>query len=256
MVLTVKMALIVAVGVFLASFMDAIAGGGGIISVPTYLLAGVPMHMALGTNKVSSGIGTAVSTARFIKNGYIDWKLGIPSVALALVGSFVGTSIQLMIDEVYLQYLLLIVLPVVAFVVLRQRQLPEERGQIEPKAQMAIVCVSTFFIGAYDGFYGPGSGTFFLLVFCNLAKMDVRTASGNVKLVNLASNIGALITSLMSGKVFIVLGLIGTVTSFAGHFLGAGLAIKNGSKIVKPTVIIVLILLAAKVVQGLITGTN
>ena len=72
MVLTVKMALIVAVGVFLASFMDAIAGGGGIISVPTYLLAGVPMHMALGTNKVSSGIGTAVSTARFIKNGYID----------------------------------------------------------------------------------------------------------------------------------------------------------------------------------------
>lgn len=256
MVLTVKMALIVAVGVFLASFMDAIAGGGGIISVPTYLLAGVPMHMALGTNKVSSGIGTAVSTARFIKNGYIDWKLGIPSVALALVGSFVGTSIQLMIDEVYLQYLLLIVLPVVAFVVLRQRQLPEERGQIEPKAQMAIVCVSTFFIGAYDGFYGPGSGTFFLLVFCNLAKMDVRTASGNVKLVNLASNIGALITSLMSGKVFIVLGLIGTVTSFAGHFLGAGLAIKNGSKIVKPTVIVVLILLAVKVVQGLITGSN
>lgn len=256
MVLTVKMALIVAVGVFLASFMDAIAGGGGIISVPTYLLAGVPMHMALGTNKVSSGIGTAVSTARFIKNGYIDWKLGIPSVALALVGSFAGTSIQLMIDEVYLQYLLLIVLPVVAFVVLRQRQLPEERGQIEPKAQMAIVCVSTFFIGAYDGFYGPGSGTFFLLVFCNLAKMDVRTASGNVKLVNLASNIGALITSLMSGKVFIVLGLIGTVTSFAGHFLGAGLAIKNGSKIVKPTVIVVLILLAVKVVQGLITGSN
>lgn len=256
MVLTVKMALIVAVGVFLASFMDAIAGGGGIISVPTYLLAGVPMHMALGTNKVSSGIGTAVSTARFIKNGYIDWKLGIPSVALALVGSFVGTSIQLMIDEVYLQYLLLIVLPVVAFVVLRQRQLPEERGQIEPKAQMAIVCVSTFFIGAYDGFYGPGSGTFFLLVFCNLAKMDVRTASGNVKLVNLASNMGALITSLMGGKVFIVLGLIGTVTSFAGHFLGAGLAIKNGSKIVKPTVIIVLILLAVKVVQGLITGSN
>ena len=256
MVLTVKMALIVAVGVFLASFMDAIAGGGGIISVPTYLLAGVPMHMALGTNKVSSGIGTAVSTARFIKNGYIDWKLGIPSVALALVGSFVGTSIQLMIDEVYLKYLLLIVLPVVAFVVLRQRQLPEERGQIEPKAQMAIVCVSTFFIGAYDGFYGPGSGTFFLLVFCNLAKMDVRTASGNVKLVNLASNMGALITSLMGGKVFIVLGLIGTVTSFAGHFLGAGLAIKNGSKIVKPTVIIVLILLAVKVVQGLITGSN
>ena len=253
MVLTVKMALIVAVGVFLASFMDAIAGGGGIISVPTYLLAGVPMHMALGTNKVSSGIGTAVSTARFIKNGYIDWKLGIPSVALALVGSFVGTSIQLMIDEVYLQYLLLIVLPVVAFVVLRQRQFPEERGEIDRRKQCAIVWLASFVVGAYDGFYGPGTGTFLLLIFCNLAKMDVRTAGGNVKLVNLSSNIGAFVTSLRSGQVFLVLGLIGAVTSIAGHYVGSGLAIKNGSKIVRPTVVIVLILLAVKVVYELIT---
>ena len=253
MVLTVKMALIVAVGVFLASFMDAIAGGGGIISVPTYLLAGVPMHMALGTNKVSSGIGTAVSTARFIKNGYIDWKLGIPSVALALVGSFVGTSIQLMIDEVYLQYLLLIVLPVVALVVLRQRQFPEERGEIDRRKQCAIVWLASFVVGAYDGFYGPGTGTFLLLIYCNLAKMDVRTAGGNVKLVNLSSNIGAFVTSLRSGQVFLVLGLIGAVTSIAGHYVGSGLAIKNGSKIVRPTVVIVLILLAVKVVYELIT---
>ena len=253
MVLTVKMALIVAVGVFLASFMDAIAGGGGIISVPTYLLACVPMHMALGTNKVSSGIGTAVSTARFIKNGYIDWKLGIPSVALALVGSFVGTSIQLMIDEVYLQYLLLIVLPVVAFVVLRQRQLPEERGEIDRRKQCTIVWLASFVVGAYDGFYGPGTGTFLLLIYCNLAKMDVRTAGGNVKLVNLSSNIGAFVTSLRSGQVFLVLGLIGAVTSIAGHYVGSGLAIKNGSKIVRPTVVIVLILLAVKVVCELIT---
>ncbi len=253
MVLTVKMALIVAGGVFLASFMDAIAGGGGIISVPTYLLAGVPMHMALGTNKVSSGIGTAVSTARFIKNGYIDWKLGIPSVALALVGSFVGTSIQLMIDEVYLQYLLLIVLPVVAFVVLRQRQFPEERGEIDRRKQCAIVWLASFVVGAYDGFYGPGTGTFLLLIYCNLAKMDVRTAGGNVKLVNLSSNIGAFVTSLRSGQVFLVLGLIGAVTSIAGHYVGSGLAIKNGSKIVRPTVVIVLILLAVKVVYELIT---
>ena len=132
--------------------------------------------------------------------------------------------------------------------------LPEQRGDIEPKKQMAIVYLASLVVGAYDGFYGPGTGTFLLLIFCNLAKLDVRTAGGNVKLVNLASNIGALVTSLMSGKVFLVLGLIGTVTSFLGHFLGAGLAIKNGSKIVKPAVILVLVLLAAKVIQGLIAG--
>ena len=109
-------------------------------------------------------------------------------------------------------------------------------------------------IGAYDGFYGPGTGTFLLLIFCNLGKLDVRTAGGNVKLVNLSSNIASLLTSLLSGKVFLVLGLIGTVSSILGHFIGAGLAIKNGSKIVKPAIILVLVLLAAKVVQGLIAG--
>ena len=84
--LTLQMALIVAVGVFLASFTDAIAGGGGIISVPTYLIAGLPAHYALGTNKLSAGLGTIASTGRFIKNGYVDWKLGVPSIVLALIG--------------------------------------------------------------------------------------------------------------------------------------------------------------------------
>ena len=253
--LTWQMALIVAVGVFLASFMDAIAGGGGIISIPTYLIAGLPAHMALGTNKVSAGIGTIASAARFVKNGYVDWVLALPSVGLALIGSHFGTSLQLMIPEVYLQYLLLLVLPVVAFVVLRQRTFPETAGKISRRRQTLIVLLASFIVGAYDGFYGPGTGTFLLLIYCNLAKMDVRTAGGNVKLVNFASNVGAFVTSLRSGQVFLALGLIGAVTSLLGHFLGAGLAIKNGSKIVKPTVIIVLLLLAVKVVQQLVTGS-
>ena len=126
--LTLRMALIVAVGVFLASFTDAIAGGGGIISVPTYLLAGLPAHYALGTNKLSAGLGTIASTGRFIKNGFVDWRLGVPSIVLAFIGSHFGTKLQLMMEEKYLQYLLLVVLPVVAFVVLRQRELPEQRG--------------------------------------------------------------------------------------------------------------------------------
>lgn len=253
MELTWQMAVIVAVGVFLASFMDAIAGGGGLISVPTYLLTGLPAHMALGTNKFSAAIGTMASTGRYIRNGYVDWRLALPSVALALIGSYFGTSLQLRVDEVYLQYMLLVVLPVVAFVVLRQRQLPEEKGEISPNVQMSVVCAASLVIGAYDGFYGPGTGTFLLLIFCNLAKMDVRTANGNAKAVNLASNIGSCITSLINGQVFLLLGLIGTVSSFAGHWLGSGMAIKNGSKIVKPAVIVVLMLLVAKVVQEFIS---
>ena len=251
MELSVRMVLIVVVGVFLASFTDGVAGGGGIISVPTYFLAGLPAHLALGTNKLSSCIGTSVSAARFIKGGYVDWKLGVPSILLALYGAHLGTRLQLALDERYLKWLLLAVLPVVAVEVLRQKRLPEERGEIAPGKQAAIVLAAALIVGAYDGFYGPGTGTFLILIFCQLGRMDLRTASGNVKLVNLASNIGALATSLLNGKVFLVLGLIGAVASVAGHYIGAGLAIKDGSKIVRPIILLVLILLAVKVISEL-----
>ena len=251
MQLTVQMVLIAVVGVFLAAFVDGIAGGGGIISVPAYLLAGLPPHLTLGTNKLSSCIGTAVSTGRYIKGGFIDWKLGIPAVLLALLGAHVGTRLQLIVDENWLKWMLLIVLPLVAFAVLRDKRRPEEPGEIAPRRQMLIVWAAALLIGCYDGFYGPGTGTFLLLIFCRLGRMDLRTASGNVKLVNLASNIGALVTSLLSGKVFLALGLIAAAVSMLGHFLGSGLAIKDGSKIIRPIILLVLALLAVKIVSEL-----
>ena len=252
MPLSAKMLLIVVVGVFLAAVVDGIAGGGGLISVPAYFLAGLPPHLALGTNKLSSCIGTAVSTGRYIRGGYVDWKLGVPSIALALLGAHFGTRLQLALDERYLKWLLLVVLPIVAIVVLRQKKLPEERGELASKKRAAIVWTASLIVGAYDGFYGPGTGTFLILIFCTLGKLDVRTASGNVKLVNLSSNIGALATSLLHGKVFLALGLIGAVASVAGHWLGSGLAIKDGSKIVRPAILVVLVLLAIKVLTDIL----
>lgn len=242
---------LVCLGVFCASFMDAIGGGGGIISLPCYLLAGVPVHFALGTNKLSSCIGTVASTVRYVKNGCVDWLLGIPSIVLALLGAHVGTRLQLMVDEKYLKFVLLIVLPVIAVILLRKKELPETRKAINEWYRRAIVWGFSLVIGTYDGFYGPGTGTFLLLVFCYLAKIDVRTASGNVKLVNLSSNIGALVTSLTAGKVLVPIGLTAAVFAIAGQYIGAGLALKNGSKIVRPVILVVLILLAGKVLLEL-----
>ena len=241
--------LLICVGVFLASFMDAIAGGGGIISVPTYLIAftGLPTYYALGTNKLSAGIGTIFSTARFIKNGYVNWRLFAPSIVLALLGSMGGTWLQLHTPDKVLKYLLLLVLPVVAFITLRNREWPDEPGEIDFKKQAMIVWAGALVIGAYDGYYGPGTGTFLMLIFIRLAKLDTRHAAGGVKVINLASNLGSLFTALTAGYVYIGVGLISAVASIAGHYLGAGLAIKNGSKIVKPTVILVLLLLMVKV---------
>ena len=238
---------VICLGVFCASFMDAIGGGGGIISVPCYLLAGIPVHYTLGTNKLSACIGTVASTIRYVKNGCVDWLLAGPSVVLALVGAHFGTSLQLTVDERYLKYLLLAVLPVIALILLKKKQLPEERRPMNEWLRRGYMWGLSLVVGAYDGFYGPGTGTFLLLGFCYLAKMDVRTASGNVKLVNLASNIGAVSTSLAAGKVLVPLGLLAAVFSAAGQYLGAGLALKNGSKIVRPVILVVLTLLAGKV---------
>lgn len=244
---------LICIGVFIASFVDAIGGGGGLISLPVYLLAGLPYHNALGTNKMSSCIGTAASTLRYIKNGYVNWPLAAGSIALSVGGAYIGTSLQLHVDERYLQYTLLIVLPIVAAVMLlRKSQLPETPGNIKPGIRMAIVWGASLVIGLYDGFYGPGAGTFLLLVFCYLAKMDVRTASGNVKVANLASNVGSLVTSLVAGTVVVPMGLIAAVFSIAGHYLGAGMNLKNGTKVVRPVMLIVLALLAVKVVTDMI----
>ena len=241
--------LLICAGVFLAGFMDAIAGGGGIISVPTYLIAftGLPTYYALGTNKLSSAIGTVFSTARYIKNGLVNWKLFTPAIVLALLGSMGGTWLQHHTPDVVLKYLLLLVLPVVAFVTLRTREWPDEPGEIDPKKQALIVWTASFVIGAYDGYYGPGTGTFLMLIFIRLAKLDTRHAGGGMKVINLASNLGSLFTALTAGYVCVGVGLIAAVASIAGHYIGAGLAIKNGSRIVRPTVILVLILLTIKV---------
>ncbi len=241
------MVFLICFGVFCASFMDAIGGGGGIISLPTYLLAGLPMHQALGTNKLSSCIGTVASTLRYIKNGYVDWLLAIPSIGLALAGAHFGTKLHLATDEKYLKLVLLFVLPIIAVILLRKKDLPEERKPLNETLRKAIVWTSSLIFGMYDGFYGPGTGTFLLLSFCYLAKVDVRTASGNVKVVNLSSNVGALFTSLVAGKVLIPLGLVAAVFSCTGQYLGAGLALKNGSKIVRPFILLVIVLLVGKV---------
>lgn len=238
---------VICLGVFCASFMDAIGGGGGIISVPCYLLAGIPVHYTLGTNKLSACIGTVASTIRYVKNGCVDWLLAAPSIVLAMMGAHLGTRLQLSVDERYLKLLLLVVLPVIAVVLLKKKDLPEERKPMQEWLRRGITWGYSLAVGVYDGFYGPGTGTFLLLGFCYLAKIDVRTASGNVKLVNLSSNIGALATSLAAGKVLVPLGLLAAVFAVTGQYLGAGLALKNGSKIVRPVILVVLALLAGKV---------
>ncbi len=247
------MFLIVCPAVFLASFIDAIAGGGGLISLPAYLLAGVPVHFAIATNKLSSSTGTAFSTARLVKNRFADTRIAVPSMVAALIGSVIGANIALHTSERVLQIVLIILLPLIAAYVLTKKNLePKHPFSLKRSTEYTIIVISSFIIGIYDGFYGPGTGTFLLLAFTGLARMDLRTASGNMKIVNLSSNIAALVTFILAGKIVWPLGLAASAFSIAGHYIGAGYVMKDGTKIVRPIIVIVLVLLFIKIISGLI----
>ena len=235
---------------FLAGLVDAIAGGGGLISLPAFVIAGLPSHCAIATNKLSSCIGTTVSTARYCKNGFFDKIIAIPTIVLALIGSTIGAHLVLLIDDKYLRHIMLVILPLVAITVFLHRTEKDGDPNFPIKRRIIIACSAALVIGMYDGFYGPGTGTFLLLALTGLAKMDIRMASGNVKLINLSSNIAALTTFLFSGNVNVVLGLAGALFCLGGHYVGSGMVISGGNKIVKPIIILVLALLFIKVIFG------
>ena len=244
--------LIVCPMVFLAGFVDAIAGGGGLISLPAYLLAGVPMHQAIATNKLSSATGTTISTIRYCRNTKVDWSIAGPAIVLSLIGSSIGAKLTMMMPESVLKIVLLVVLPVTAVFVFRKNALVEKQsGSVSHRRMLMITWIAALAIGCYDGFYGPGTGTFLLLVMVGLAKMDMMQAAANTKLINLASNISALVAFLIGGKVVLTLGLAASVFSIAGHYTGSSMVMKNGTKIVKPIILVVLVLLFLKVIFDL-----
>lgn len=252
MELTLQSFLIVCPLVFLASFIDAIAGGGGLISLPAYLLAGVPVHNAIATNKLSSASGTVISTVRLCKNRFVDWGLALPCISMAIVGSYIGANIALIASDKILKAMLIPVLPIVAFYVLKKKDTDENEDiSISRKKQWILCAVCSLVVGCYDGFYGPGTGTFLLLCYTGFAKMKISTASGNMKLANLSSNISAVVVFLLEGKVIIPLGLAAALFSIAGHYFGSGMVMKNGSRIVRPVILLVLGLLFIKIISDI-----
>lgn len=242
--------------VFLAGFVDAIAGGGGLISLPAYLIAGVPTHLAIGTNKLSSTLGTAISTGRYLKNGYLKGrllKLTAFAVAVSFLGASLGSKLSLLASDQALGRLMVVVLPVAAFYVLRNRDLGEEqpREPLPTSRLYATVLLAALLIGMYDGFYGPGTGTFLLLIFTGPGRLPVREAATLTKVLNLTSNVAALTTFLLHGTLVYPLGLTAALFSIAGHYCGSGLVVRNGRKIVRPVILVVLAILFVKILSGM-----
>lgn len=246
--------LIICPAVFVAGFIDAIAGGGGLITLPAYLIIGLPSYNAIATNKLSSAMGTVVSTGEFIKDGYVNWKTAVFCAICSLCGSLIGSNLALLVPENIFKIVMIVLLPFIAFYVLKNKKFESNKEPFSPGKTLIICLICAFVVGFYDGFYGPGTGTFLLILLTGFARISLKEAAGNTKIMNLTSNVTALVVFIINGKVIWPLGLVAGVFSIAGHFLGAKVFVKNGTKIARPIVIGVLTVLFIKIIYELITG--
>lgn len=239
---------------FLAGLVDSVAGGGGLISLPAYLVAGLPPHYATATNKCSSTFGTLLATVRYLRHGHLHRQSAALSVVCALCGSWLGARLNLWLPERYLYWFLLCTLPVIALVILFKRELGQtDRTDRYSKTGLLVrVGCIALAIGCYDGFFGPGTGTFLMLALTGLCGFDLLTASGNTKVINLSSNLAAFVTFAFSGNILWALGVPAALFNIAGNYVGSGLALKNGAKVIRPMLLVVLALLLATVIYDLI----
>jgi len=244
MTLTPLHFLIVCPLVFAAGFVDSIAGGGGLISLPAYMISGLPVHASIATNKLSSSMGTVIATTRYAKSGYINWKLSVFCVAAALIGASLGANLALLLGDTLFRMLMLIILPLTALYVMRKKDLfsVENKPVLSFPRLAAFSSVIAFAIGMYDGFYGPGTGTFLILLLTRFAHMDLTHANGLSKVINLTSNLASLTVYLINGQVIMLLGLVAGAFSILGNYLGSRSFAKRGAAIARPIILFVLIL--------------
>ncbi len=242
----------IAVGSLLAGFVDAIAGGGGLIAIPAYMITGLPLHLVIGTNKLSSAMGTSLATIKYARRGYMVLWLCAPCVVIALIGSNIGAQLSLYASENFLRILMLVVIPIAGFCLLRNKQLGKEPSGYPRRKTLAICLAISLVIGAYDGFYGPGTGTFLMLLLTTLGGLGIDHAAGVTKCVNLTTNLTALVVFSLNGACIFILGLIGGIFKLLGSYLGAKQFTEKGSKIARPLMLVVLILFAARLITELV----
>ena len=249
MELTALQFLIVCPLVFLAGLVDAMAGGGGLISLPAYFFAGLPPHAAIATNKLSSTLGTLVATVRYALFGYMVKRFVVAGVACGLVGA----NLALLADATVLTVVMLVALPPVAFLVFRSKNLDRfAERPLPPRQALAATALIALAVGVYDGFYGPGTGTILMLLLAAVAHQDVRTGAGTTKAINLATNVAALAVFLVNGAVLIPLGLAAAAFNIAGNWLGSTFFDKKGALILRPIMLVVIVLFAIRLVTDLL----
>ena len=239
--------------IFLSAFIDSIAGGGGLISLPAYIFAGLPIHTAYGTNKFSSCMGTATAVANYIRGGCVDFSSAIAGGLGALLGSWIGTRLALSLSPRALQICLMVLLPLVGIFIVSSGSIrnngPKNPHGMKPKLILSSLIGLVF--GCYDGFFGPGTGMFMTLALGGLVRLDLIKAVGTTKILNFSSNAASMVTWLINGKILFPIALPCMICSVAGGFLGSRMAIKTGKKFIRAVLVLVAALLFIRIIYDL-----
>lgn len=228
-----------------AGFVDAIAGGGGLIALPALLSAGIPPIAAFGTNKVQSVIGTGIAAATYWRKGFVSLPdLGVP-IVLTFIGAFLGALTVKGLDTSLLSYAVPVALIAIALYFTFAPKLTDADSHARLKFS-AWVPVMGFAIGFYDGIFGPGTGSFLTMGFVTLFGLGLTRAAGNTKFLNLTSNLGALALFIPSGDVIWPVAFAMAIGQIVGGYLGALTGIRFGAKLIRPMVVIISIVLALR----------
>ena len=229
---------------FIAGFIDAIAGGGGLLTIPAMLSAGVPPIAALATNKLQSSFSSATSTFSFHRQRMIDWRTYWPQILVIAVLSGIASWIVQGIKPRALELIVpALLVGGAAYVLLSPRMSDEDAHQrLSAKAYLPVGGA----IGFYDGFFGPGTGSFFATSLVSLRGLGLIRATAHTKAFNFSSNIGSLIVFLATGQAMILLGLCMAIGSASGAWTGSHTAIRFGARVIRPVLVTICLTLTAK----------
>jgi uncharacterized membrane protein YfcA len=229
----------------LAGFVDAIAGGGGMIALPALLAAGVPPVAALATNKLQSVIGTAAAATTYWRKGFVSLKTLAFAIACTFAAAFAGAFVVKQVDTSLLQVAVPVALIAIALYFLFAPRLTDEDRHARLRFAVFVPVMGAI-IGFYDGIFGPGTGSFLTIGFVALFGLGVTRASGHTKALNLASNLGALALFIPSGDVVWIAAGAMAVGQLIGGYLGALTGIRFGARLIRPLVVIISLILAGK----------
>ncbi|MFC7537757.1 TSUP family transporter [Sphingomonas sp. GCM10030256] len=236
----------------LTGFIDAIAGGGGLIMMPALLFAGVPPLHALGTNKLQSMFGTMMAMRNYARSGLIEWRRNLVTVAIVFVGAAVGCLVVQSIETRLLNLLIPVLLFIVAlYVLLSPRMSDEDAHHRLSSTGYAPVGGA---IGFYDGFFGPGTGTFFTTSLVALRGYGLTKATALTKLFNWTSNIASVLLFAWGGQVLWLLGLCMAAGAMLGGWLGSHTAMKFGARLIRPLLVAISIAMTARLLWGYFAG--